>query len=536
MSNIKYDIFISYKHEPDGDIESFAGNLYDKLSEMGYIVYFNPFNEKSGDFEERIISNVKNSTVVLLVLTPYCLKYLQKNLEEDYVRAELVAAHKNNVKVVPLMLAGAKMPDGKDTFPKEISFLKKCTPLYIPIPNEFDISNFNKLCNHFLEKPIAKYTYKDSYNLNIHFDVLSEFKRLKEDSEHGSLKAKFELANMYYYGIADDKGGSERNFIKAFELYMELINENCDYKFVAANMVGRMYNDGVVGEQSFKKGFEYHSISAENGGESAQTIAYMKSIGRGCEYSFSEAENLYRAYVLNGNDIAKMDFAMFYLKNNKPKDALNTLKSIEIQSPQSNYEIGKIYKSGLLHSPPMPDYDKAYRYFNFAVSGKHPLPEAYAEMGDLCFNGPSDFEVDMRQAESHYLKGAELGNTHCMYMLGFMYQFGYVHHDLKKAEEYFLLADVNGDVNSAHHLAMLYQQPQLKNYQQAVCYAKKSAYNGKPEGEYIYANLLFLGRGCLPDELEALKFYKKALKHGIVQAELMIEKIYELFKDESLDT
>lgn len=527
----QYDVFISYKHENSGATEIFAGRIREKLILNGYSVYFNPYEETSGDFIERIRLSVKNSIQLLLILTPYCLQKLKENDKVDFVREELITAYENNISIVPIIMPGVIMPKDESELPEKISFLYRCTGLSMPIPEEFDVSQFDKLCNNFLCSPTAKYDQRDVYNSNSEYDVCAEMKRLKRIIQEGNCEqtatAKYELANMYYYGIADDTGGSKRNYIKAFDLFMELTKSENEYKYYAAGMVGRMFNDGETfnHEQSFEKSYKYHSMAAEKNGESANTIAFMKANGRGCVYDYDEAEALYKAYVKKGNDIARSDFADFYIKNGKYKEALEILKSIKIKSSRVNYRIGDIYKSGLHCDPPKPDYDKAFRYFIYAVNGPNPIAIAFRELGAICFNGCGDIDVNFIQAEKYYLKGAELGDVGCQYMLGFMYQFGYNEFNIKKSEKYFLMADSQGDVNSAHHLAFLYQEPELQNYHKAFLFAEKSANNGKPEGELIFANFLFIGRGCVADVERAKEYYQRAYDHGMYQAKMMIDKI-----------
>ena len=58
---LKRDIFISYKN--DGEGNNFAARLYSDLTKRGYSVYFNPKEQHSGDFPERLrlaIGNCKD--------------------------------------------------------------------------------------------------------------------------------------------------------------------------------------------------------------------------------------------------------------------------------------------------------------------------------------------------------------------------------------------------------------------------------------------------------------------------------------------
>lgn len=48
---------------------------------------------------------------------------------------------------------------------------------------------------------------------------------------------------------------------------------------------------------------------------------------------------------------------------------------------------------------------------------------------------------------------------------------------------------------------------------------------GEKEGEFIYGNMLFFGRGCKADNNEAYKMYKRSYEHGCDQAKFMLESI-----------
>lgn len=90
---------------------------------------------------------------------------------------------------------------------------------------------------------------------------------------------------------------------------------------------------------------------------------------------------------------------------------------------------------------------------------------------------------------------------------------------------YFLKTANNGSINAFHHLAMLYQQDSYRNYYKAFRYASSSAANGIAEGEFILANLLYIGRGCEADTNKAYKYYKRTLAHGMEQAAFIIKRI-----------
>ena len=112
-----------------------------------------------------------------------------------------------------------------------------------------------------------------------------------------------------------------------------------------------------------------------------------------------------------------------------------------------------------------------------------------------------------------------------------MYKSGHVTRDLPKAVEYLEKAKAQGHSFSAMELASLYQQPEVQNYQRAYECATMAAEHGVAEGEFLLANLLFLGRGCEPDMNKAYEFFNRAYNHGIHYASTMISRIDKIKKE-----
>lgn len=117
-----------------------------------------------------------------------------------------------------------------------------------------------------------------------------------------------------------------------------------------------------------------------------------------------------------------------------------------------------------------------------------------------------------------------MGNSQAQYMLGYMYWRGHVEYSLEKATHYLALAAEQGHIEATIELATVFQQMQVCNYQKAQYYARKAAQAGAAEGAFIYANLLFLGRGCEANIDEAIKYYRFAVEHGYARAQFMLER------------
>ena len=101
-----YDIFISYRR--DGG-ESTAKILRDKLTELGYSVFFDVESLRSGDFNTKLYSVIEECSDFLLVLSPGALDRCRN--EDDWVRLEIEHALEEGKNVVPVLLRGFSFPD-----------------------------------------------------------------------------------------------------------------------------------------------------------------------------------------------------------------------------------------------------------------------------------------------------------------------------------------------------------------------------------------------------------------------------------------
>jgi len=102
-------IFISYRRE---DGAAFAGRLFDRLSDrFGAERVFMDVDdiEPGRDFVEAIEQAVAESSVLLVVIGK---SWLRREIDdEDFVHREILAALRHGLKVIPILTAGASMPE-----------------------------------------------------------------------------------------------------------------------------------------------------------------------------------------------------------------------------------------------------------------------------------------------------------------------------------------------------------------------------------------------------------------------------------------
>lgn len=102
---MKYDAFISYRRE-NGFL--MAQVIYDRLRKKGINCFLDLEELRSGEFDEKIISIIRDADYFLLVLPKNALNRCAD--EKDWVRREIMAALENNKTIIPVMYDGFRWP------------------------------------------------------------------------------------------------------------------------------------------------------------------------------------------------------------------------------------------------------------------------------------------------------------------------------------------------------------------------------------------------------------------------------------------
>ncbi len=124
-------IFISYRR---GDTSGNAGRLYDRLEQVfGKERVFMDVSgsiEPGTDFSQALETAVGSCRVLIVVIGPTWLTATgpdgERRLDDpaDWLRLEVATALKRNIRVVPVLVDGAKMPKG-DELPRELESLSR---------------------------------------------------------------------------------------------------------------------------------------------------------------------------------------------------------------------------------------------------------------------------------------------------------------------------------------------------------------------------------------------------------------------------
>lgn len=527
------DIFISFRNDPEG--KAIGRTIKSLLEKNNYSVYYNPDEQNGDTFPEELRDAILNCKDFVLIMSKGCLERLLINLPTDWLREEIVMAHEYKKHIIPILIDGTELPADDSAWPESIRFLFYVN--YIVFPADTD--RYSEPPVRFLESKLRSLPergdrFRDAYNSNPKYDVMAKFRLAEESAKTGDPDALYELALNYYYGFADAEGGSKRDYGKAYECFQKLSEIESDHKQFAINMLGHLYYAGTIPRegQSYVESLKRHIVAAETIDAAAQHAAYMMSIGSGCEFDYNKTVQFYETIIQHSDNSAKFNLAQFFCDYGEFTKAAALFQELYSSYPAAAIQLGRLYKLGVLSTPPKPDYFMAAYFFQHAIRSGQCGAEPYYELGRLYFNPTGNFMKDFKLAADNFIIAADLGHAESQYILGYMYDKGHVEQNTEKSIYYHELAAKQGHVNSIAALAILYQQPEHINYHRAFQYAKKAAMAGMSMGEFYYANLLFFGRGCEANMNEAYKFYKRSFEHGFTQSKLMMDKINDIMSGE----
>ncbi len=516
---MKKDIFISYRN--DGIGNNFATRITNDLEQQGYSVYFNPKEARSGDFPDRLEQAIAECKDFICVVTDGYLASIISNDNVCWIREELLSAERKGKNIIPLLVNGAKMPGDATVLPECLRFFPKIDAFVFP--EQYINSPFNLLCGTLLSKNDGTSGFRDVENSSKVFDPKQSLDDILEKAENGDENAMLCAGIYYYWGIS--AGKDERKAAKWLKKVSEL---NGDQASIADKFIARMYYAGSMPreEQSYEKSYEYHLKSASVDLYSAGQVGFMRSMGIGCPFEYKETEDFYLQILDRLDNPRKNTLCRFYLNHGEFRKAAEIYVTMAESYPEAAYQLGMLYKRGVLSDPFMPDYSKAAFYLQMALDNGY-IIAAY-ELGLLFFCPTGTFKKDFQKAQKYFHIAAENGSSEAQYMLGYMYFYGHIEKDIFKSLKYHEMAAQQGHILSIAWLAILYQIPEIHNYEKAFYYAKIAADCGDAPSEFVLGTLYLSGRGCDPDEDKAYLCFQHAAENGAPEAKLLLDQMNEL--------
>jgi len=513
------DIFLSYRdHGIDAE---FASRLASDLREAGYSVYFNPDEKKSQDFESRLHTSVLNCKDFICIVSEDYLTDLFSKKSLSWVRQELLWAESAGKNIIPILINNAEMPALDADIPQELQFFPRKDAY--TFPRHYITAPFSLLCGALHSKNDGTLSYRDVSNSNPNFNPEQVLSGILDKANAGDPAAMLEAGIYYYSGIAGDI--NDREAAKWFKKVSTLQNE---YSMTADKFIARMYYAGAMPRepQSYEKSYEYHLRSAEDDIYSAGQVAFMQSIGSGCQFDYAATEAYYLSILDRLDNPRKATLCTFYMDHGEFQKAADIYKTMADVYPEAAYQLGLMYKRGVLSVPYMPDYHQAAHYFRLAAENGN--TEAAYALATLYFNPTGTFKKDFEKAQKWFRTAADQGHTGAQYILGYMCRYGHVKQNLELAIHYFEAAAQKGHILSAAHLGLLYQISSFHNYEKAFHYCKIAAECGDIPSEFVLGTLYLSGRGCEANADKAYTHFRHAADCGNTEAQFLLDKMDEM--------
>jgi formylglycine-generating enzyme required for sulfatase activity len=152
------DIFVCYRRE---DAQWSAGRINDKLVHAfgAHRVFFDTVTIRPGeDFVEVLGAMVGSCRVLLAVIGPHWLDILDRRLKDDndFLRIEIAEALRRNVRVVPVLIDGAKSPPA-ERLPAEFKALSRRHAVQVRADTfHADVSGLIEFLKEFLDVASAR--------------------------------------------------------------------------------------------------------------------------------------------------------------------------------------------------------------------------------------------------------------------------------------------------------------------------------------------------------------------------------------------
>ncbi len=181
--------FISYRRETAG---SFALLLRDKMKELGFNVYLDHKEMHAGRFDDQIISNIKEATDFILIISANSL--LRNDESRDFHLEEIELALKEEKNIIPVFLKNCNSQNMKDKISDNLANIFHLEGVKEGEPQLFEVQFIPRLID-LMSDSSDKQMYLASQNKTI----LSSRKKLETESLSERWKNAKAISICAYY-------------------------------------------------------------------------------------------------------------------------------------------------------------------------------------------------------------------------------------------------------------------------------------------------------------------------------------------------
>lgn len=218
-----------------------------------------------------------------------------------------------------------------------------------------------------------------------------------------------------------------RNILKALELFQAEAEKG---NVLALHDLGKMYRNGLLGDESIPKADEYFQKALQGFLALEPTakrlrdyvqyrIGKMYALGYGMEQDYSVAFAWFEKSAAAGNKFAQYSLgSLYFFGNGVPQNYKEAFEYYKLSADQDNayacYEVAKMFRDGIgVHK----DAEEAEKYFRNAYNGfikivnDNPDDKILYRLGVMTFSG-TGCEADRELGLEYIKQSAELGNEY----------------------------------------------------------------------------------------------------------------------------
>lgn len=409
--------------------------------------------------------------------------------------------------------------------------------------------HIRKKAEKFLKIAAESGDAKAEYLLYLYYysfeDIEKSLNWLKKSVKNDYIPAKISLSEHYITG----------NIVKKnYKVALNLLESVYSFKaYYSGLFLGKIYFNGLGVEKNNKKAYEYFLASANKGNMESQSFIalfylngifieknipmYIKWMKMSSSSGYAFAMESLGSYY---NSIKDYEKALFWFNKGKKENytpsifslakmyaegkgvKLDYLKAIELYTIAadanhvfSQNNLGFIFGFVKKHI----DYEKAFKYLSLSANAN--FDKAKNNLAYLYINGLG-VKQNCEKGLSLLFEAKSQNNVKSSYQLGKLYKKGIcLEKDLVKAEEEFLVAIKNGNIDSMVELAMIYINYQKKDSsytQKTINLLKKAASYNNAYSQFTLASYYL----DIKNYDKSLFYHESAIKNGFEKAKCSI--------------
>ena len=408
--------------------------------------------EPGEDFVEVINRKVGTCDVAIVAIGPHWLGATddsgKRRLddEEDFVRMEIAAALKRNIRVIPVLVDGARMP-GRHDLPEALAPL--CRRNAIELSETRFHADVNRLIEA-IEKPLTVAEKKTELSATPVKEPTTPMKLTQTTQAQPTIPPATSISAIA--ALKEPVVWRKKRLITVTAVAAMVI---LLLLLMISSLLTRSHPSPTtphpsVGPSAENDYAEAMKLATGVGGTRIDLPKAAEYLQRAAAKNVPEAEARLAYWINNGvGGLAKDNVKAAQWAKKAFADGL-TAKATNSVDAQT--ELALLYEDGLGVSE---DLEKAAEVFQKAADQGY--ASAQNNLGVLYENGrgvPQDFG----KAAELYQKAADQGHASAQHNLGFLYQTGHgVTTDFGKAAELYQKAADQGNARALYHLAVVYQ-------------------------------------------------------------------------------